>query len=43
VTHYFDREDDARLMLGRMLDTVPAQLSDWRQMPAGGPASDRPR
>ena len=35
VTHYFDREDAARLMLQRMLDTVAPQLSDWWQVPAG--------
>jgi hypothetical protein len=32
VTHYFDREDDARRMLQRMLDAVPAELSDWANM-----------
>jgi hypothetical protein len=42
VTHYFDREDDARLTLRRMLDTVPPQLSDWRQMPARGSTSTQP-
>jgi hypothetical protein len=29
VTHYFDREDDARRMLQRMLDAVPEQLGNW--------------
>ncbi len=32
VTHYFDREDDARAMLRRMLDTVPPELSNWAKM-----------
>jgi hypothetical protein len=29
VTHYLDHEDDARVMLRRMLDGVPPQLGDW--------------
>lgn len=33
VTHYFDREDDARRMLQRMLDAVPEQLGNWALMP----------
>jgi hypothetical protein len=32
VTHYFDKEDDARAMLQRMRDTVPPELSNWAQM-----------
>jgi hypothetical protein len=32
VTHYFDRENDARAMLRRMIETVPAELSDWAKM-----------
>ena len=32
VTHYFDREDDARAMLQRMLDTTPAPFADWAKM-----------
>jgi hypothetical protein len=32
VAHYFDREDDARTMLRRMLDTVPPELSNWAKM-----------
>ncbi len=32
VTHYFDREDEARQMLRRMLDSVPAELSTWAKM-----------
>jgi hypothetical protein len=32
VTHYFDRQDDARRTLQRMLDAVPAELSDWANM-----------
>jgi hypothetical protein len=32
VTHYFDREDDARLMLQRMLAAVPPELSNWAEM-----------
>jgi hypothetical protein len=34
VTHYFDREDDARRMVQRILDTVPPELSDWAKMTA---------
>ncbi len=34
VTHYFDREDDARAMLRRMLNTVSPELSDWAKMTA---------
>jgi hypothetical protein len=33
VTHYFDREDDARRMLQRMLEAVPEQLGNWALMP----------
>jgi hypothetical protein len=29
VTHYLDDEDQARAMLQRMLDTVPAEESNW--------------
>jgi len=43
VTHYFDREDDARMMLQRMLDTVAPQLRDWRQITTGGSTSTRRR
>ena len=32
VAHYFDHEDNARAMLRRMLDAVPAELSDWAKM-----------
>ena len=32
VTHYFDREDDARTMLQRMLDTTPAPFANWGKM-----------
>jgi hypothetical protein len=32
VTHYFDREDDARAMLRRMLDTTPAPFANWAKM-----------
>lgn len=39
VTHYFNREDDARRMLQRMLDTVAPQLRDWRRMPIAGSTS----
>lgn len=31
-THYLDHEPDARAMLQRMLDTVPPELANWRQM-----------
>jgi hypothetical protein len=34
VTHYFDREEEARGMPQRMLDTVPPELSDWAKMTA---------
>ncbi len=37
VTHYFDREDEARRMVQRMLDTVPPELSDWAKMTARMP------
>ena len=36
VTHYFDREDDARTMLQRMLDTAPPELSNWAKMSQPG-------
>ena len=32
VAHYFDHEGDARTMLQRMLETVPAELSNWAKM-----------
>ena len=32
VTHYFDDEDRARAMLQRMLDTVPAEESNWSKI-----------
>ena len=32
VTHYFEREDDARQMLQRMLDTTPAAFANWAKM-----------
>ena len=32
VTHYFDDEADARVMLQRMLDAVPPELSNWARM-----------
>ena len=34
VVHYFDREDDARAMLLRMLETVPPELANWAKMTA---------
>jgi hypothetical protein len=34
VAHYFDREDEARRMLQRMLDTVPPELANWAKMTA---------
>jgi hypothetical protein len=34
VVHYFDREDDARALLKRMLEAVPAELSNWARMTA---------
>jgi hypothetical protein len=34
VAHYFDREDDARVMLRRMLNTVPPEYANWAQMTA---------
>jgi hypothetical protein len=34
VTPYLDREDEARRMLQRMLDTVPPELSNWAKMTA---------
>ncbi len=37
VTRYLDREDDARAMLRRMLETVPPELSNWAQMIATRP------
>ena len=37
VVHYFDREDQARAMLKRMLETVPPELSNWAQMTARRP------
>jgi hypothetical protein len=33
VAHYFDSEDAARVMVKRMLETVPPELSDWAKMP----------
>jgi hypothetical protein len=33
VTHYFDREDDARRMVQRMLDAVPEPWGNWALMP----------
>jgi hypothetical protein len=33
VTYYFDGEDQARLMLHRLLDTVPGEESNWAKMP----------
>jgi hypothetical protein len=42
VTHYFDTEDDARLMVQRMLDAVPPQLADWAQMLTHGAKPTRP-
>jgi hypothetical protein len=32
VTHCFDREDNARVMLQRMLDTAPPGMSNWAEM-----------
>jgi hypothetical protein len=34
VTHYFDQEAEARLMLQRMRDTVPHGLGDWVRITA---------
>jgi hypothetical protein len=36
VAYYFDREDAARAMLKRMLETMPAKLSNWAKMPQTG-------
>ena len=33
VAHYFDTEDDARVMLRRMLNTVPPEFANWAKMP----------
>lgn len=38
VSHYFDDEASARLMLKRMLETVPAGFGDFRLMTADKPA-----
>ena len=32
VAHYFDDESQARAMLQRMMDTVPAELANWAKM-----------
>jgi hypothetical protein len=32
VAHYFDKQDEARAMLQRMLETVPPEQSDWAKM-----------
>jgi hypothetical protein len=32
VAHYFDKQDEARAMLQRMLDTVAPEQSDWAKM-----------
>jgi hypothetical protein len=32
VSHYFDREDEARAMLHRMKETIPPELSNWGQI-----------
>ncbi len=32
VMYHFDREDEARAMLRRMLDTTPAPFADWAKM-----------
>ena len=37
VTHYFDQADQARAMLQRMLETVPAEPANWAQMTAWPP------
>jgi hypothetical protein len=34
VVHDFDDEDQARTMLRRMLDSAPADASDWARMTA---------
>jgi hypothetical protein len=34
VTHYFDAEADARIMLRRMRDAVPPELSNWAEQTA---------
>jgi hypothetical protein len=33
VAHYFDTEEDARVMLRRMLNTVPPEFAKWAKMP----------
>jgi hypothetical protein len=38
VTHDFDDEDQARAMLQRMLETTPADASDWAKMTAVRPS-----
>ena len=40
VVHYFDKENDARQMLRRMLNAVPDGQGDWAQITAH---SERPR
>lgn len=46
VTHYFDREEDARRMLDRMKEAVPPQLSNWARITSSVasflPLSNRP-
>jgi hypothetical protein len=32
VTHYFDREDEARRMLQLMLDMSPPEVSNWAEI-----------
>jgi hypothetical protein len=34
AAHYFDHEDDARVMLRRMLNTVPPEFASWAEMTA---------
>ena len=34
VAHYFDQEDDARVTLRQMLNTVPPEFANWAEMMA---------
>jgi hypothetical protein len=33
VSHYYDSEEDAWVMLRRMLNTVPPEFANWAKMP----------
>lgn len=41
VTHYFDDESEARLMVQAMRDRVPGQLATWALMPHTPPRPPR--